>query len=173
MKKYSQYSITTKFVICWIIASTLSLVLYTYSSFHIANIVTNSKSSINITFSNFFNPIVITGYINNFIVIAIYLLIYYHIHHLLPLKSKILKTLFVTLLLIGMKGQLIYKPFVDFLFSPPMQQSALQSLRLKYSYLSYLNQVISLFLLSFCFVYLCPNKKLQKTKIKTKNPKAS
>lgn len=102
-----------------------------------------------------YQPIVIfSAYATAFMMIGFLVFLYYHTQHLIPEKSKLIKTLFVTSILFGFKGDLIRQPMMNFIL---MHTTGFNN-AFFYVILDNIDKWIANLFLAVCLVYLCPDK---------------
>lgn len=104
-----------------------------------------------------YSPLVISAaYATAFIQVGLTVFLYYHTHHLLPVKSNFLKTLVVVCILLESKGDLIRQPFMDILLNYTLGMEGFKPFL--FGALHILDKWIANLLLAMCLVYLCPQK---------------
>lgn len=100
--------------------------------------------------------IMVAAYGTAFITVGLIVFLYYHMQHLLPLKSNLLKALIVACILLELKGNLIRQPTMDILVNYSFGMHGIQPFI--FMGLNMLDKWVSAFLAALCLVYLGPKK---------------
>lgn len=93
------------------------------------------------------------AYLTAFMMVGVYVFLYYHIQHIIPGKNELTKWLCLTLIIFGIKGDLIRQPIMNFIIS---YESMNFSTALTFVVLNHLDKWFTNILLAFCLVYFCP-----------------
>jgi hypothetical protein len=99
--------------------------------------------------------IIYAAYGTAFITVALKVFLYYHVQHLLPLKSKVFKILLVAGLMLELNGNLIRQPVMDLLLNYTIGMKN----PLLFVALNHFDKWLANLLLAICLVYVCPQKK--------------
>lgn len=97
--------------------------------------------------------VVTAAYITAYMMIGVYVLLYYHAQHIIPGKNKLTKWFFLTLIIFGIKGDLIRQPIMNFIVS---YESMSLYTSLIFVVLNHLDKWIANIFLAFFLVYFCP-----------------
>ncbi len=152
------YIINTKifnFFICAIIATTLALTSHIYLQVYVSPILESITKGVNVNPdpSNYSVLIYYSAYITAFITTGFLVFLYYHTQHIIPGKSKLIKALYLTLIILIIKGdarQLVMNIilYYDIGMTNPFILASLQEL----------DPWVANFLLALSLVFLCPKK---------------
>jgi hypothetical protein len=146
----------TQALLCLILATVSGLTTHIYVSEWIKPMLDSMTQEINSSpDSSTYPPVIIyAAYGTAFITVALKVFLYYHAQHLLPIKSKILKTFLVAALMLEINGNLIRQPVMDILlnYTIGMKNPFL------FVALNNVDKWLANILLAACLIYLCPQK---------------
>ena len=147
---------------CIIVAAILSLTTHIYvmawlQPYINAIVESGIKQGIN------FNPdpatyswlVIGSSYGTAILMVGVYVFLYYHVQNFIPGKTKLAKVLIVIAVLLGIKGDLMRQPIMDFVVSSEAMNA---SMAFNLVVLNHLDKWLANILLTICLVYLCPKK---------------
>lgn len=143
-------------LVCAGVATILALTTHIYISEWMNPILDSMSQGIdmNPNSTTYSSIIMYAAYGTAFITIGVLVFLYYHAQHLIPGKSHLMKTVIVTLILFGIKGEPIRQPIMNLVLN--------YTIGLKNPFLfvvlQQMDKWLALFLLAACLVYLCPKK---------------
>lgn len=144
-----------KFIFCVIIAAFFVLISHIFFmkiSHYFINLIDPNIFSNKLHDHGAF--ITFMAYITALLPISIIAYIYYQTAYLIPFKKNIARVFFITILILGVKGELFRQPFMNFICSLPMGLKK----AVLFSFLNHLHMWIANFILALLIVYLCPVK---------------
>lgn len=95
------------------------------------------------------------AYLTAIVIIALYVFLYYHVQHLIPGKTVLVRTFIVVAMLFGIKGDLLRQPIMNFIVS---YESLGFFISAKLVALDHIDKWLANIFLAICLVNLCPKK---------------
>ena len=107
--------------------------------------------------SNYPPVIMYSAYATAFFTVGLLVFFYYHAQHLIPGKSNLIKILLVTLILLGLKGDLIRQPLMDLILNYTLGMER----PFVFVAVNHVDRWLANLLLAVSLVYLCPRKEIR------------
>jgi hypothetical protein len=156
------FKFVVQLVACTVIAALASLTTHIYIMKFVQPCIDSimeqaARDGINFNTdpSTYSSLIIGAAYLTAIIMIAMYVFLYYQLQNLVPGKTVLKKILFVTLILFGIKGDLIRQPIMNFIVSYELVSFFSAC---KFVVLNHSDKWIANILLAICLVTLCPKK---------------